>query len=174
MAARPDRALWLRQRDLLGLGPPCSCGRDDCGPECDGDRWLEIWNLVFIEFDQPEPGRRISLPSPCIDTGMGLERVTSVIEEVRTNFETDLFAPLIERLRRRTTLTPPEPGRTTRCASSPTTSRSAAFLVADGVTPGNEGRGYVLRRIIRRAGLHGRRLGLVGGLDRRGRRPQRR
>ncbi|HEX3605188.1 MAG TPA: alanine--tRNA ligase [Candidatus Dormibacteraeota bacterium] len=145
-------------------GGPCSCGRADCGPECEGDRWLEIWNLVFIEFDQPEPGVRVKLPRPSIDTGMGLERITAVLEGVRSNFETDLFVPLIEGFAGRTTLTPPEPGRTISLRVLGDHLRSAAFLVADGVTPGNEGRGYVLRRIIRRAGLHGRRLGLEGGL----------
>jgi alanyl-tRNA synthetase len=145
-------------------GGPCSCGRDDCGPECEGDRWLEIWNLVFIEFDQPEPGVRVPLPRPCIDTGMGLERVTAVIQGVRSTFETDLFAPLIAGFERRSTLTPPEPGRTVSLRVLADHLRSSAFLVADGVTPGNEGRGYVLRRIIRRAALHGRRLGLEGGL----------
>jgi alanyl-tRNA synthetase len=145
-------------------GGPCSCGREDCGPECEGDRWLEIWNLVFIEFDQPEPGVRVHLPSPCIDTGMGLERITSVIEDVRSTFETDLFAPLIAGFERRSTLQPPEPGRTVSLRVLADHLRASAFLVADGVTPANEGRGYVLRRIIRRAGLHGRRLGLQGGL----------
>jgi alanyl-tRNA synthetase len=145
-------------------GGPCSCGRDDCAPGCEGDRWLEIWNLVFIEFDQPEPGGRVPLPGPCIDTGMGLERITSVIEGVRSNFETDLFAPLIAGFSQRSTLAPPEPGRTVSLRVLADHLRSSAFLIADGVTPGNEGRGYVLRRIIRRAGLHGRRLGLQGGL----------
>jgi alanyl-tRNA synthetase len=145
-------------------GGPCSCGRVDCGPECEGDRWLEIWNLVFIEFDQPEPGVRVPLPRPCIDTGMGLERITSVIEGVRSNFETDLFAPLIAGFAQRSTLAPPRPVRTVSLRVLADHLRSSAFLIADGVTPGNEGRGYVLRRIIRRAGLHGRRLGLQGGL----------
>ncbi|HEY2705471.1 MAG TPA: alanine--tRNA ligase [Candidatus Dormibacteraeota bacterium] len=145
-------------------GGPCSCGRDDCGPECEGDRWLEIWNLVFIEFDQPEPGVRVRLPRPCIDTGMGLERITSVIQGVRSTFETDLFAPLIAGFAGRSTLAPPEPARTVSLRVLADHLRSSAFLIADGVTPGNEGRGYVLRRIIRRAGLHGRRLGLRGGL----------
>jgi len=145
-------------------GGPCSCGRDDCGPECDGDRWLEIWNLVFIEFDQPEPGVRTPLPAPGIDTGMGLERITAVIEDVRSNFETDLFAPLIAGFEARSAPAAPSAERTVSLRVLADHLRSCAFLVADGVTPANEGRGYVLRRIIRRAGLHGRRVGLDGGL----------
>jgi alanyl-tRNA synthetase len=145
-------------------GPPCSCGRDDCGPECEGGRWLEIWNLVFIEFDQSQPGVRVPLPRPCIDTGMGLERITSVLQGVRSTFETDLFTPLVGGFERRSAAPPPEPRRTVSLRVLADHLRAAAFLVVDGVAPGNEGRGYVLRRIVRRAGLHGRRLGLEGGL----------
>jgi len=145
-------------------GGPCSCGRDDCGPECEGDRWLEIWNLVFIEFDQPEPGVRTPLPAPCIDTGMGLERITAVIEGVRSNFETDLFAPLVAGFEARSAPIAPSGERTVSLRVLADHLRSCSFLIADGVTPANEGRGYVLRRIVRRAAIHGRRVGLEGGL----------
>jgi len=145
-------------------GPPCSCGRPDCGPECEGDRWLEIWNLVFIEFDQPEPGVRVELPKPSIDTGMGLERITSVLEGVRSNFETDLFAPLVAGFEARSRGSLQAPERTVSLRVLADHLRAGSFLVGDGVVPANEGRGYVLRRIVRRAGLHGRRLGLEGGL----------
>ena len=145
-------------------GAPCSCGRSDCTPqdECGGDRWTEVWNLVFPEFDQAEDGSRTPLPSPGIDTGMGLERVTAVLQGVRSNYETDLFAPLIAGFRARSSGAATEAQRSLNVLADHL--RAGAFLVADGVTPSNEGRGYVLRRIVRRAAVHGRRLGLSGGL----------
>jgi alanyl-tRNA synthetase len=147
-------------------GGPCSCGRSDCRPdtECGGDRWTEVWNLVFPEFDQAEDGTRTPLPQPGIDTGMGLERVTAVLQGVRSNYATDLFAPLVADFQRRCSDSreSPEGERSLNVLADHL--RAGAFLVADGVTPANEARGYVLRRIIRRAAVHGRRLGLRGGL----------
>ncbi|EWH01348.1 alanine--tRNA ligase, partial [Halomonas sp. BC04] len=144
-------------------GPPGS-------PEEDGDRYIEIWNLVFMQFDRDTAGNLNPLPKPSIDTGMGLERVAAVMQGVHSNYEIDLFQNLLEAAAQRT-------GHAdTRHPSLRVIAdhiRSCAFLIADGVLPSNEGRGYVLRRIIRRAIRHGHKLGtkdnffhkLVGALD---------
>ncbi|TDR54281.1 alanyl-tRNA synthetase [Halomonas ventosae] len=144
-------------------GPPGS-------PEEDGDRYIEIWNLVFMQFDRDAEGTLHPLPKPSIDTGMGLERIAAVMQGVHSNYEIDLFQNLLEAAARHT-------GHAdTRAPSLRVIAdhiRSCAFLVADGVLPSNEGRGYVLRRIIRRAIRHGHKLGaqgnffhkLVGALD---------
>ena len=147
-------------------GGPCSCGRPACTPqdECGGDRWVEIWNLVFMEFDQTADGARHPLPRRCVDTGMGLERMAAVLQGVRSNYQTDLFAPLVADLQARADDGPPSPRRTASFNVLADHLRSSSFLVADGVLPGNEGRGYALRRVIRRAGVHARRVGLRGGL----------
>lgn len=147
-------------------GAPCSCGRDDCRPDdqCGGDRWSEVWNLVFLEFDQRPDGTRMPLPRPGVDTGMGLERMAAVLQAVRSNYDTDLFAPIVAGLASRADA---ELSREQRTASINVLAdhvRAATFLVADGVLPGNDGRGYALRRVIRRALVHGRRVGLRGGL----------
>jgi alanyl-tRNA synthetase len=146
------------------VGGPCSCGRPDCTPqdECGGDRWIEIWNLVFMEFDQAEDGSRALLPKRTVDTGMGLERMAAVLQGVRCDYDTDLFAPIVAGLDRRAA----GPSRRTRSLRILADHvRGATFLIAEGVLPGNEGRGYVLRRVIRRAALHARRIGLEGGLS---------
>ena len=135
------------------------------GPECIPDhsehcpRWLEVWNLVFMEFDQ-RPGSRVPLEAPGIDTGMGLERVTSAVQQVGSNYDTDLFLPILARLREILGHDPDE-FEEERFSYQVIAdhSRAMTFLVADGVMPANEGRGYVLRRIIRRAVRHGRLLG---------------
>ena len=136
------------------------------GPECVPDhsehcpRWLEIWNLVFMEFDQLPDGRREPLPFLSVDTGMGLERLASVIQQVPTNYDTDLFAPIHQRMRE---LLGHDPDSFEKERFSYQViadhSRAMTFLIADGVLPSNEGRGYVLRRIIRRAVRHGRLIG---------------
>jgi alanyl-tRNA synthetase len=136
------------------------------GPECIPDhsetcpRWLEIWNLVFMEFDQQPDGRREPLPFRSVDTGMGLERLASVIQQVPSNYDTDLFTPIHARMRDLLGHDPDafEAERFSYQVIADH-SRAATFLVADGVRPSNEGRGYVLRRIIRRAVRHGRLLG---------------
>jgi alanyl-tRNA synthetase len=136
------------------------------GPECIPDhsehcpRWLEIWNLVFMEFDQRADGPRVPLPMKSVDTGMGLERLTSVIQQVPTNYDTDLFTP-IHAAMRDLLGHDPESFEAERFSYQVIAdhSRAVAFLVADGVAPSNEGRGYVLRRILRRAVRHGRLLG---------------
>ena len=136
------------------------------GPECVPDhseqcpRWLEIWNLVFMEFDQRPDGPRVPLPFPSVDTGLGLERLASVLQGVLSNYDTDLFTPIHETLRRLLGHDP-EAFEAERFSYQVIAdhSRAATFLVADGVLPSNEGRGYVLRRIVRRAVRHGRLLG---------------
>ncbi len=136
------------------------------GPHCVPDhseqcpRWLEIWNLVFMEFDQRPDGPRVPLPFPSVDTGLGLERLASVLQGVLSNYDTDLFTPIHETLRRLLGHDP-EAFEAERFSYQVIAdhSRAATFLVADGVLPSNEGRGYVLRRIVRRAVRHGRLLG---------------
>ena len=130
-------------------GPPGS-------PDEDGDRYIEIWNLVFMQYDRNEAGVLTPLPRPCVDTGMGLERIAAVLQGVHSNYETDLFQSLIVGA-----------ARETSCSDLKNPSlrviadhiRACSFLIVDGVIPGNEGRGYVLRRIIRRALRHGHKLG---------------
>ncbi|MBJ7610232.1 MAG: alanine--tRNA ligase [Candidatus Dormibacteraeota bacterium] len=146
-------------------GGRCSCGRANCRPddECAGDRWVEIWNLVFMEFDQDETGRRTPLPKPTVDTGLGLDRLVAVVQGVRSNYETDLFRDIVANFAARSGAVP----GSQRVAGLHVLAdhvRAATFLIADGVVPGNEARGYVLRRLIRRALVHGRRVGLRGGL----------
>jgi alanyl-tRNA synthetase len=133
--------------DVWG-GPPGS-------PEQDGDRYIEIWNLVFMQFNRDEQGVMHPLPRPCVDTGMGLERIAAVLQHVHSNYEIDLFQNLIKAA-----------ARETGCKDLANNSlkviadhiRACSFLIVDGVIPGNEGRGYVLRRIIRRALRHGYKL----------------
>jgi alanyl-tRNA synthetase len=135
------------------------------GPHCIPDhseqcpRWLEIWNLVFMEFDQ-RPEGRTPLPFPSVDTGLGLERVASAIQQVPTNYDTDLFTPIHERMRELLGHDPDDfEAERFSYQVIADHSRAVTFLIADGVLPGNEGRGYVLRKLIRRAVRHGRLLG---------------
>jgi alanyl-tRNA synthetase len=123
-------------------------------------RWLEIWNLVFMEFDQLPDGRRVPLPFTSVDTGLGLERLASVLQQVASNYDTDLFAPIHERMRELLGHDP-EAFEAERFSYQVIAdhSRAVTFLIADGVLPSNEGRGYVLRRVLRRAVRHGRLLG---------------
>src|SRR5881398_688865 len=144
-------------------GPPGS-------PDADGDRYIEIWNLVFMQYNRDEQGNMNPLPKPSVDTGMGLERIAAVLQGKHSNYEIDLFQDLIKAAARESH---------TRELKSPSLNviadhiRACSFLIVDGVIPGNEGRGYVLRRIIRRAIRHGYKLGqtqpffhrLVGDLD---------
>ena len=134
--------------DVAG-GPPGT-------PEADGDRYIEIWNLVFMQFNRDDNGKLHPLPKPSVDTGMGLERIAAVLQHVHSNYEIDLFQDLIKAA-----------ARETKCKDLGNNSlkviadhiRACAFLIVDGVIPGNEGRGYVLRRIVRRAIRHGYKLG---------------
>jgi alanyl-tRNA synthetase len=149
------------------VGGPCACGRPDCTPqdECGGDRWIEIWNLVFMEFDQAEDGSRTLLPKRTVDTGMGLERMAAVLQGVRCDYDTDLFAPIVAGLDRRAAGGGDVERRTRSLRILADHVRGATFLIAEGILPANEGRGYVLRRVIRRAALHARRVGLEGDLS---------
>jgi len=130
-------------------GPPGS-------PEADGDRYIEIWNLVFMQFNRDDHGVMTPLPKPCVDTGMGLERLAAVLQHVHANYDIDLFQELI-RAAARETHTKDLAGNSLKVIADHI--RACSFLVVDGVIPGNEGRGYVLRRIIRRAIRHGYKLG---------------
>lgn len=123
----------------------------------DGDRFVEIWNLVFMEYDKLEDGTLIPLPIKAVDTGMGLERITAVMQGVHNNYDTDLFLGLIKKIAQ---LANTNDFTHTSLRVIADHIRSCAFLIADGITPSNEGRGYVLRRIIRRAIRHGRQLGI--------------
>ncbi|WP_322880465.1 alanine--tRNA ligase [Pandoraea sputorum] len=134
--------------DVWG-GPPGS-------PEEDGDRYIEIWNLVFMQFNRDEQGNMTPLPKPCVDTGMGLERIAAVLQHVHSNYEIDLFQHLIKAAGRETGVTDLSANSLKVIADH---IRACSFLIVDGVIPGNEGRGYVLRRIIRRAIRHGYKLG---------------
>ena len=153
----PDSELWYDR------GPGYGCGRDDCYPDhC--ERFLEFWNLVFMQFDKQPDGSMPPLPKPGTDTGMGLERISSILQGVDNNFDTDLFQPLMGFVR--------ESSAESRIGSERLISdhlRAMAFVIGDGVLPGNEGRGYVLRRLMRRALLHRRRIGmkvpLADGVD---------
>jgi alanyl-tRNA synthetase len=134
--------------DIWG-GPPGS-------PEEDGDRFIEIWNLVFMQFNRDEAGNMNKLPKPCVDTGMGLERLAAVLQHVHSNYEIDLFQNLIKAAARETGATDLE-SKSLRVIADHI--RAAAFLIVDGIIPSSEGHGYVLRRIIRRALRHGHKLG---------------
>jgi alanyl-tRNA synthetase len=150
-------------------------GHTDCAFGCDCGRYVELWNLVFMQFDRDTSGKLNPLPKPSIDTGMGLERVTAVLQGVISNYDTDLFTPLIKRAAEltgdanshvRTGLRPVQAEQSSAGSHSAASlrviadhSRAATFLISDGVLPSNEGRGYVLRKIIRRAIRHGRLLG---------------
>ena len=134
---------------------------DGCHPNCDCERFVELWNLVFMQFYQDSGGTRTPLPAPSVDTGMGLERAMVILQGKQNIYETDLFAPIINRVGQ---LTGKTYGMSTDTDYAMRVvvehARAAAFLIGDGVVPGNEGRGYVLRRVIRRAIRYGRRLGL--------------
>ena len=146
---------------IIDQGEEMSCG-PECGLEtCDCDRYLELWNLVFMQFNRDESGEMTPLPKPSIDTGMGLERVTAVVQGVRSNYDTDLFAPIIQAIEEISKVSIGDgPNSDTSIRAISDHCRAAAFLIADGVLPTNEGRGYVLRRIMRRAARHGRFLGI--------------
>jgi len=143
------------------LGEEFGCGRPECKPNCECGRFSEIWNLVFTQYNQTTDGKRAPLSKPNIDTGMGLERTAAAIQGKPSPYETDLFLPLIERVTQLAGKSYGEEKEIDRAIRIVVEhSRGIAFLIADGVLPSNEGRGYVLRRILRRASLFGRRLGL--------------
>ena len=172
MKIDPERFTRMGEKDnfwaMGDTGPcgPCSEIFFDHGPDVeggppgspdeDGDRYVEIWNLVFMQFDRSADGEMKSLPKPSVDTGMGLERIAAVMQGVHSNYEIDLFANLIQAIA--DTLGVKNDGNASLNVIADHI-RACAFLVVDGVLPGNEGRGYVLRRIIRRAIRHGKKLG---------------
>lgn len=147
---------------LIDRGEEFGCGKPSCKVGCECDRFLELWNLVFMQFNRDTSGKMTPLPKPSIDTGLGLERMVVIIQNVPTNYDTDLIMPIIQKV---------ENLSEKRFGDYPETdiamkviadhSRAAAFLIGDGILPSNEGRGYVLRRIIRRAIRYGRNIGLA-------------
>src|ERR687897_1727419 len=145
----PCSEIFIDQGEALAGGPPGSADED-------GDRFLEFWNLVFMQYEQVEPGNRVPLPKPSIDTGMGLERMAAIMQGVHSNYDTDLFRTLIDAVAHATGA--PYDGRASHRVIADHL-RASSFLVADGVLPGNEGRGYVLRRIMRRGMRHAELLG---------------
>jgi alanyl-tRNA synthetase len=146
----------------IDRGPEHGCGKPDCKIGCECDRYLEIWNLVFMQFNRDASGEMTPLPKPSIDTGMGLERVVSVMQDVNTNYETDLIKPIMHKVE---DLSGKKLGEAFESDVAMKViadhSRAAAFLIGDGILPSNEGRGYVLRRIMRRAIRYGRNIGLM-------------
>ncbi|MEE4134944.1 MAG: alanine--tRNA ligase [Desulforhopalus sp.] len=145
----------------IDQGAAAGCGREDCALGCDCDRFLELWNLVFMQFNRASDGTMTRLPKPSIDTGMGLERVAAVLQGKFNNYDSDLFLPIIARLEAlsgKNYGSSPQDDTAMRVIADH--ARATAFLVCDGVLPANEGRGYVLRRIMRRAVRYGKYLGL--------------
>jgi len=143
-------------------GAAYGCGKPDCAVGCDCDRWLEIWNLVFMQFNRDASGEMTPLPKPSIDTGMGLERVVSVLQDAPTNYDIDLMIPIMEKAEELSGKSRGDAFETDVAMKVIADhSRAAAFLIGDGVLPSNEGRGYVLRRIMRRAIRYGRNIGLT-------------
>jgi len=145
----PCSELFYDHGPEVAGGPPGS-------PEQDGDRYIEIWNLVFMQFDRDASGTLTPLPKPCVDTGMGLERIAAVLQHVHSNYEIDLFQALIAAAARETGIADLATPSLRVIADH---IRACAFLIVDGIIPGSEGRGYVLRRIARRALRHGHKLG---------------
>jgi alanyl-tRNA synthetase len=146
---------------IIDQGEEIGCGSRTCGVGCDCDRFLELWNLVFMQFNREGNGNLTPLPKPSIDTGMGLERVTAVVQGVKSNYESDLFKGILGRIEEISGVqygTDEKRDMSIRVIADH--ARAITFLLADGVLPANEGRGYVLRRIIRRALRHGKLLGI--------------
>ena len=146
---------------IYDFGEEVGCGKSSCAPDCDCGRFSEIWNLVFTQYNQDKEGRRTPLPKPNIDTGMGLERTAAILQGKTSVYETELFASLIDNISKfigRNYGSDAEVDKAMRVVVEH--GRALTFLIADGVMPSNEGRGYVLRRLLRRAALFGRRLGL--------------
>ena len=153
----PCSEIHYDQGDMIPCNEPGGCK----GVECECDRYLEVWNLVFMQFDRSSSGELSPLPAPCIDTGMGLERLAVIVQGGKSNYDTDLFTPLLEKM---AIIADTAYGSSEKTDVSLRVvadhARATAFLMADGVLPSNEGRGYVLRRIMRRAIRHGAKLGV--------------
>ena len=148
---------------VIDQGRDVGCGRPECAVGCECDRFLELWNLVFMQFNRDGDGTLHPLAKPSIDTGMGLERISAILQGVRSNYGTDLFEPIFEEIE---SISGISYGKETRSDVSMRViadhSRASTFLINDGVLPSNEGRGYVLRRIMRRAMRYGKMLGIQG------------
>ena len=145
----------------IDFGVNSHCKSDSCDPSCDCGRWLEIWNLVFMQFDRDAAGKMTPLPKPSIDTGASLERLASVLQGVPSNFDTDLFRGIMDRIQQASGVKRGEnPEHDVSMNVIADHARSLVFLIGDGILPGNEGRGYVLRRLLRRAARHGVLLGI--------------
>jgi alanyl-tRNA synthetase len=146
---------------LIDQGPELSCGKPGCAVGCDCDRYLEIWNLVFMQYNRDETGKLTPLPKPSIDTGMGLERLSAVVQKVRSNFETDLFQSIIKEVASLAGV-PYHKDKQADISYQVIADhlRAMTFLICDGVLPSNEGRGYVLRRILRRASRYAKLIGI--------------
>lgn len=146
----------------MDRGEKYGCDRPDCGVGCECDRYLEIWNLVFMQFNREASGKMDPLPKPSIDTGLGLERLIALIQDVPTNYDIDLIRPIMQKVE---DLAEKRLGQSWEADVAMKViadhSRAAAFLIGDGIMPSNEGRGYVLRRIMRRAIRYGRNIGLT-------------
>ncbi len=152
----PDSEIYI------DLGEERGCGSPDCAVGCDCDRYLEIWNLVFTQYDRTEDGKYLPLAHKNIDTGCGLERLASVLQSKKTNFETDLLFPIIEYAANVSGVVyGVDPAKDISLKVIADHARSMAIMIMDGILPSNEGRGYVLRRILRRAVRHGRMLGIT-------------
>lgn len=179
IGVRKDRIVRLGEKDnfwsMGDTGPcgPCSeihidrgeefgCKSPGCMVGCECDRYLELWNLVFMQYNRDESGKMTPLPRPSIDTGMGLERICAILQNAPTNYEIDLFEPIFAKISELSGKKPGDSPEDDICMKVIADhSRAAAFLVGDGILPSNEGRGYVLRRIMRRAIRYGRQLGLT-------------
>jgi len=148
---------------FIDRGAEYSCGKSTCSMGCDCDRYMEFWNLVFMQFERAADGSLTPLPKPSVDTGAGLERLASILQKADTNYDCDVFQDIIQKTSELARL---PYDKTSENAVSfrviADHSRATAFLIADGVLPSNEGRGYVLRRIMRRAIRHGKKLGFTG------------
>jgi alanyl-tRNA synthetase len=174
----PDRIVRLGEKDnfwamgdtgpcgpcseiLIDQGPEVGCGKSTCAVGCDCDRYLEIWNLVFMQFNRDETGKLTPLPKPSIDTGMGLERLSAVTQGVKSNFESDLFQPIIKQIAAMAGVPYHKDAQADISYQVIADHlRAMTFLISDGVLPSNEGRGYVLRRVIRRASRYGKLIGI--------------
>lgn len=175
----PDRIVRLGAKDnfwqMGDTGPcgPCSeiiidqgehvgCGRSECGVGCDCDRFLELWNLVFMQYNRDESGNLRPLPKPSIDTGMGIERISAVLQRKINNFDTDLFSPIISEITAQSHISyGKDTGSDISIRIIADHIRAITFLLSEGLMPSNDGRGYVLRRIIRRASRHTKLLGMA-------------
>ena len=151
----PCSEIHIDQGEVLG------CGKPDCAVGCECDRYLEIWNLVFMQYDRDAEGKLSPLPNPCIDTGMGLERLTAVVQKKTSNYDSDLLTKIISDAAELAHITyGADQTSDVSLKVLADHSRASVFLINDGILPSNEGRGYVLRRIIRRALRHGKMLGM--------------